>query len=76
MKLSVNLSDGDVAALDAYVKRAGLSSRSAGLQAAVQMLRYPDLEDDYSDTWAQWSTDECSGGWESTGGDGVTEAAR
>jgi hypothetical protein len=76
MKLSVSLSDEDVAALDAYVRRAGLSSRSAGLQRAVQMLRYPDLEDDYADAWAQWSTDECSGGWESTTGDGVADAAR
>lgn len=76
MKLSVSLSDEDVAALDAYVKRAGLPSRSAGLQRAVQMLRYPDLEDDYAHAWTQWSTDECSGGWENTVGDGVTDAAR
>jgi antitoxin MazE9 len=76
MKLSVSLSDEDIAALDAYVKRAGLPSRSAGLQRAVQMLRYPDLEDDYAQAWAQWSTDEGSGGWENTVGDGVTDAAR
>ena len=76
MKLSVSLSDEDVAALDAYVKRAGLPSRSAGLQRAVQMLRHPDLEDDYAEAWAQWSADECSAAWESTVGDGVTDAAR
>jgi hypothetical protein len=76
MKLSVSLSEEDVAALDAYVKHVGLPSRSAGLQRAVQMLRYPDLEDDYAKAWAQWSTDECSGGWESTVGDALTDAAR
>jgi hypothetical protein len=76
MKLSVSLSDEDVAALDAYVKRAGLPSRSAGLQRAVQMLRHPDLEDDYAEAWAEWSADECSATWESTVGDGVTDAAR
>lgn len=77
MKLSVSLSDEDVAALDAYVKRAGLPSRSAGLQRAVQMLRYPDLEDNYVDAWAQWSADdECSSGWDGTAGDGITDASR
>ncbi|HTX97472.1 MAG TPA: ribbon-helix-helix domain-containing protein [Mycobacterium sp.] len=76
MKLSVSLSDDDVAALDAYVKRAGLPSRSAGLHHAVQMLRHPDLEDDYAEAWAQWSADEGSAAWEGTVGDGVTDAAR
>jgi len=76
MKLSVSLSDDDIAALDVYVKRAGLPSRSAGLQRAVQMLRYPDLEDNYAEAWAQGSTDESAGGWENTIGDGVTDAAR
>lgn len=76
MKLSVSLSDEDVAALDAYVKRAGLPSRSAGLQLAVQMLRYPDLEDNYAEAWAQWSDDESCSGWEGTAGDGVPDAAR
>lgn len=76
MKLSVSLSDDDVAVLDAYVKRTGLPSRSAGLQRAVQMLRYPDLEDDYAEAWAQWSTEGSSSAWENTTGDGVTDAAR
>ncbi len=58
MKLSVSLSDDDVAALDAYVRRTGLPSRSAGLHRAVQMLRHPTLEDDYAQAWAQWSADE------------------
>lgn len=76
MKLSVSLSDEDVAALDAYVRRTGLPSRSAGVQRAVQMLRHPDLEDDYAEAWTQWSADEHSAAWESAVGDGVTDAAR
>ena len=76
MKLSVSLSDEDVAALDDYVKRANLPSRSAGLQRAVQMLRYPDLEDDYVEAWTQWSADASSVAWETTMGDGITDAAR
>lgn len=76
MKLSVSLSEEDVAALDDYVKRTGLPSRSAGVQRAVQLLRYPDLEDDYTEAWAQWSADEGSGAWEGTVADGVSDAAR
>ena len=49
VKLSVSLSDDDVAVLDAYVEKAGLPSRSAGLQRAIRMLRYPTLEDDYDE---------------------------
>lgn len=76
MKLSVSLSDEDIAVLDAYVKKAALSSRSAGLQRAVQMLRYPALEDDYAEAWAQWSAEEHSAAWDSVVGDGVPDAAR
>jgi Arc/MetJ-type ribon-helix-helix transcriptional regulator len=76
MKLSVSMSDEDVARLDAYVKKKGLPSRSAGLQRAVQMLSYPDLEDEYADAWTRWSADGDSAAWESTAGDGVTDAAR
>jgi hypothetical protein len=72
----VSLSDEDVAALDAYVKRTGLPSRSAGLQRAVQMLRHPDLENDYAEAWAQWSADEDSAVWENAVGDVVADAAR
>jgi Arc/MetJ-type ribon-helix-helix transcriptional regulator len=76
MKLSVSLSDDDIAVLDAYVKKTGLSSRSAALQRAVQMLRYPALAEDYSDAWAQWSADGDAEAWEGTAGDGVRDAAR
>lgn len=76
MKLNVSLSDEDVAALDAYVKKTGLPSRSAGLQRAVQMLRYPHLEDDYAAAWAQLSRDDRDPAWENTVDDGVIDAAR
>jgi hypothetical protein len=76
MKLSVSLSDDDVAALDEYVKMANLPSRSAGLQRAVQMLRHPDLEDEYAEAWTDWSADGHSVAWEAAVGDGMTDAAR
>lgn len=75
MKLSVSLSDKDVAVLDDYIKKAQLPSRSAGLQRAIQMLRYPDLEDDYAEAWAHWAADANAVAWE-TSGDGGTDAAR
>ncbi|BBZ52947.1 antitoxin [Mycobacterium heidelbergense] len=76
MKLSVSLSDQDIAVLDAYVKKAGLPTRSAGLQRAVQMLRHPTLEEDYAQAWAQWSAAEDAEAWEATVGDGVSDAPR
>jgi hypothetical protein len=76
MKLSVSLSDEDVALLDAYVKRAGLPSRSAGLQRAIRMLRYPALEEDYSNAWDEWSVTGEDSAWEMVTADGLGDAAR
>jgi Arc/MetJ-type ribon-helix-helix transcriptional regulator len=76
MKISVSLSDEDLAVLDDYVERTGLPSRSAGVQRALQVLRHPTLEDDYADAWAAWSADYSTGAWEHAVGDGVTDAAR
>lgn len=42
MKLSVSLSDEDVAVLDRYADAAGLSSRSAAIQRAIRMLGDPE----------------------------------
>jgi Arc/MetJ-type ribon-helix-helix transcriptional regulator len=76
MKLSVSLSDDDVEVLDTYVERAGLPSRSAGVQRAIRMLRYPALEDDYDEAWAEWSTADEVDAWENVTGDGLGDAAR
>jgi Arc/MetJ-type ribon-helix-helix transcriptional regulator len=76
VKLSVSLSDEDVEVLDAYVERAGLPSRSAGVQRAIRMLRYPALEDDYGDAWAEWSSAGEEQAWASAAGDGLGDGAR
>jgi Arc/MetJ-type ribon-helix-helix transcriptional regulator len=76
MKLSVSLTDEDVEVLDAYVQRAGLRSRSAAIQRAISMLRYPTLEQDYSDAWAEWSDAGEDTTWEHSIGDGLSGAAR
>lgn len=76
MKLSVSLTDDDVAILDAYVRTKGLPSRSAALSKAVRMLRLPDLEGDYASAWAEWAASGEAASWEATTADGVTDAAR
>jgi Arc/MetJ-type ribon-helix-helix transcriptional regulator len=76
VKLSVSLSDEDVAVLDEYVQKVGLPSRSAGLQRAIRMLRYPTLEDDYDNAWSVWAANGESGVWEDAVGDGLGNAAR
>lgn len=76
MKLSVSLSDDDVALLDAYVRRAGLASRSAAVQHAIRMLRYPALEQDYSAAWDEWSATAEGSAWEPVTADGLGDAAR
>ena len=75
MKLSVSLSDEDVALLDAFVRTSGLASRSAAVQHAVRLLRHPDLEQDYEAAWAQWD-DAGDQGWDGTAADGLVGAAR
>jgi Arc/MetJ-type ribon-helix-helix transcriptional regulator len=74
VKLSVSLSDNDVATLDAYVEHAGLPSRSAGLQRAVRMLRHPTLEEDYDRAWSDWTTED-QDEWENAVDDGLSNAA-
>ncbi len=76
MKLSISLSGEDVAVLDDYVRRTGLQSRSAGVQRAVQMLRYPSLGEDYAEAWAEWFGTEGAEGWDDTVSDGAVDAAR
>ncbi len=73
MKLSVSLSDDDVAVLDEYARTTGLRSRSAALQHAVRLLRHTDLEQDYAAAWAEWESSGAQAAWEDTTADGLTE---
>jgi len=75
VKLSVSLSQDDVALLDDYVRRAGLASRSAAVQRAVRLLRHPDLEHDYAAAWAEWDTSDHLVLWDTTAADGLADAA-
>ncbi len=76
MKLSVSLSDEDVALLDDYARTSGLPSRSAALQHAVRLLRHADLDEDYAAAWNEWESSGERDAWEGTVGDGLTDAPR
>lgn len=74
MKLSVSLTEDDVAALDRYVTDAGLESRSAGIQHAIRQLEHGSLEDAYADAWDEWDQSGDASGWAGTSADGLSRA--
>lgn len=76
MELSVSLTDDDVAALDEYVRSAGLSSRSAAVQLAVRQLRHQDQEQAYADAFAEWETSGERDQWDAVTADGFDDAPR
>jgi Arc/MetJ-type ribon-helix-helix transcriptional regulator len=76
MKLSVSLSEDEVAALDKYAHSAGLASRSAAIQQAIRLLGDPELEESYAAAWDEWEGSGDAAAWESTTADGLSDAAR
>lgn len=74
MKLSVSLSEEDVATLDRYVERAGLQSRSAGVQHAVRRLGDEQLESAYEHAFTRWSDTGDGDVWASVTGDRLDRA--
>lgn len=76
VKLSVSVSEDDVAVLDDYARTAGLASRSAALQHAIRLLRHVDLEADYTEAWDDWEASGERVAWESVTGDGIVDAQR
>lgn len=71
VKLSISLSEEDVAVLDAHVQEAGLTSRSAAVQRAVRLLRHADLEQAYAEAYREWQESGEQEAWESAAGDGL-----
>ncbi len=64
MKLSVSVSEEDVALLDEYARTSGLRSRSAAVQHAIRLLRHVDLEQDYAAAWEDWESSGERAAWE------------
>lgn len=71
MKLSISLSETDVAALDEYLHSSGLPSRSAAVQRAIRLLRHEHLEQDYAAAWQSWDASEEATAWDMTTDDGL-----
>ena len=76
MKLSISLPDEDVAILDDFARRSGLSTRSAAVHHAIRSLRNPELEDDYTAAWEEWESSGEQAAWEGVAADGLIDAAR
>lgn len=76
MKLSISLPAEDVAVLDEYARRSGLSSRSAAVQQAIKSLRNPELEQDYAAAWDEWESSGEQAAWEGVAADGLIDATR
>jgi Arc/MetJ-type ribon-helix-helix transcriptional regulator len=76
VKLSISLSEDEVATIDNYARTAGLPSRSAAIQEAIRLLGDPVLEEDYAAAWEEWEASGDAAGWESIVGDGLIDAAR
>lgn len=76
MKLSISVSDEEVAMLDAFARKSGLATRSAAVQHAIRMLRLPELEQDYAAAWDEWEQTGEEAAWSGTAGDGLVHATR
>ncbi|MEV4423589.1 ribbon-helix-helix domain-containing protein [Patulibacter sp. NPDC049589] len=76
MKVSVSLSEDDVAELDRFARSSGLPSRSAAVQHAIRLLRSAGLEQDYAEAWDDWESSGDRALWEPSTGDGVRDAER
>lgn len=71
MKVSVSLSADDLATVDEYAREAGLSSRSAVIQRAIDLLRHRSLGQDYAEAWEQWQSSGEAELWDAAAGDGL-----
>jgi Arc/MetJ-type ribon-helix-helix transcriptional regulator len=71
VRLSISLSEADVAALDEHVRAAGLPSRSAAVQRAIRLLTRGQLEQDYAAAWREWDDSGDREVWEGVVADGL-----
>lgn len=71
MKLSVSLTDDDVAFLDRYAEDRGRPSRSAAVKDAVALLRESELGAEYVEAWKEWADTDDAELWDSTSADGL-----
>lgn len=76
LKLSVSLSENEVAVLDKYAHAAGLKSRSAAIQHAIRLLGDPEIQSAYEAAWQEWEDSGDAQAWEPATPDGLVDAPR
>ncbi|MDV9171614.1 ribbon-helix-helix domain-containing protein [Streptomyces sp. W16] len=76
MKISVSLPEDDVAFVDEYAARKAADSRSAVIHAAIELLRQSQLEQEYTEAFAEWDGSEDAAFWDQFSADGLTDEAR
>ena len=77
-KISVSLSEPDLAFVDRYTAEHEVPSRSATVQRAIALLRASELSNAYIDAWEEWAEQDRAD-WEPTANDGLNhrdDAAR
>ncbi len=72
MKVSVSLPDEDVEFLDVYASEHNVTTRSAALHRAIDLLRTAQLGDAYAEAWQEWDESGESEIWDTTAADGLT----
>lgn len=71
MKISISLSDDDLAYLDAETASGTFPSRSAAVAAAIDFLRRRGLIDEYAEAFDEWAGSDDARLWDGVVGDGV-----
>jgi predicted transcriptional regulator len=66
VKLSISLTEDDVALLDQIAAAAGFPSRSAVVQHALARLRAQALRGDYAEAWDEFADAGDAGRWEAS----------
>ncbi|MBD3942933.1 ribbon-helix-helix protein, CopG family [Microbacterium sp. NEAU-LLC] len=70
-KVSVSLSENDLAFLDREALDGRFESRSAAVQEAVRMLRESRLADAYAEAFGEWRESGEEDVWSVASGDGI-----
>lgn len=71
MKISISLSDEDVAYLDAETSDGRFASRSAAVAAAIGWMRRGDLVAAYDQAYDEWANSDDATAWDVTTSDGI-----
>ena len=70
MKVSISLSEEELAFVDEYARRTS-APRSSVVQRAIRLLRAAELGSSYAEAWEEWASGGEAEAWESVVADGV-----